>query len=960
MNRYNRGSKIRKLTIGNMFRLLLNQCRPYALWVMTASLCLGNFLASGQSRSVEDRIKRVSSCGVESSVSGQSREQQATDLQQWKLTIGSNKEGTYTIPVVFHLIEGTSTISDVGVSNALKGLNEAFAHAGSFGVDDTIGVDTRIRFCLAQRAPDGGITSGVTRMVSDYKSFDMDLETPKLKTMAQWDPRHYLNIWVVDDIKSEIVTAYTGRDWWTRIGSGGFATLPGGRTPQGAFLDGVVVAGLNTELLTHECGHYLGLLHTWSGGCANGDCLINGDMVCDTPPDDEIRSSCGANSCDTDTLSNYSNNNFFMDVPDMGSNFMDYGNAGCANNFSEGQAERMRFFLETARLDLYLENGNTDVCSPPCEQDIVISFTQDISKPLPTDTVKFVSQGSGTSNYEWYIDYLGDKSSNYSIAWGTGYIPTTSPVAITPNYEHIFREEGKYLVYLKAWNRDEPSCFTSYTKVVRVICGVDARYWPDKRVLASKRPDSLFTDSVRFTNRSTGATSYEWTVEHTNIVSGGPNLPIFESTDEHLVYLFAEPGFYYITLVASDGLCIDQAETFRLPVLDPTIDGYPVIKEILCHDEYADSIKLKLRLFNNGFDTVNIGTPISFYTEDPRQASPAPTRLFTYELPEIVYGFDSADYSITLPRGLKELGEIYTVFNDPGIADFPIEFPPADSNVFSFNTVFPPSGYAELDYANNIDSMDSGQDTLNLDLRDQWACLDEVVELEVEGDWNSITWSSFEQGALGSDNPTEYTLKGNDTLRVILQSLGDCRVEEAFQISVSVPQALATPDTSIIMMGGSITISASGGVSYLWSPSFWLTNPFNPSPVASPEETTTFAVEVTDSVGCVASDKVIVFVEEPAYVPNLFTPNNDGQNDFLKVYGLRDVQEFSFRVFNQAGSLVYENINSQVMSNQGWDGRWKGQEQPIGMYYWRVTGKHAYKKEILLNEEQSGVVHLVR
>ena len=118
------------------------------------------------------------------------------------------------------------------------------------------------------------LTSGVTRIASKYVEFDVDLESAKLKTMGQWDPRQYLNVWVVQVINSEIMPEYKGRTWWSRKMIGGYGTLPTSIITSGNFLDGVVVAGVAPNFLVHEVGHYLGLLHTWEGGCLNDDCVF--------------------------------------------------------------------------------------------------------------------------------------------------------------------------------------------------------------------------------------------------------------------------------------------------------------------------------------------------------------------------------------------------------------------------------------------------------------------------------------------------------------------------------------------------------------------------------------------------------------------------------------------------------------------------------------------------------------
>ena len=52
-------------------------------------------------------------------------------------------------------------------------------------------------------------------------------------------------------------------------------------------------------------GHYFGLYHTFEGGCGNADCLIDGDRVCDTPPEQSSAAiPCGqtVNTCDSGFL----------------------------------------------------------------------------------------------------------------------------------------------------------------------------------------------------------------------------------------------------------------------------------------------------------------------------------------------------------------------------------------------------------------------------------------------------------------------------------------------------------------------------------------------------------------------------------------------------------------------------------------------------------------------------------
>ncbi|MES1226700.1 MAG: M43 family zinc metalloprotease, partial [Bacteroidota bacterium] len=215
---------------------------------------------------------------------------------------------TIYLPVVFHIINpNPASITDIQILNGLKDLNDAFGKDGAYAA--SLGVDTKIRFCIARNDPDGGNTTGITRTESFYSTnLNMDNEDGRLKNLIQWDPSRYINIWLVTNIKGEAYADYMCGSWY-RLGVGGYATMP----PGGGSLDGIVVSGFG-KVMAHEMGHYLGLYHTFEGGCSNFDCLLNGDRVCDTPPDGTVRPSAGcgspSNTCTTDTLSSYSNGSF--------------------------------------------------------------------------------------------------------------------------------------------------------------------------------------------------------------------------------------------------------------------------------------------------------------------------------------------------------------------------------------------------------------------------------------------------------------------------------------------------------------------------------------------------------------------------------------------------------------------------------------------------------------------------
>ncbi len=299
-----------------------------------------------------------------------------------------SKEGTslelranHTIPVVIHIISPPGTpigtgnnLTDQQVEAGLALLNDAFANRGAF--QTTNGQDIGIQFCLARRTPDGQPTNGITRHESNLVAdaacspfgTNMDNEAA-IKKIVAWDCKQYLNIWLVTDLYNA--------DFGCSLA--GFAYFPGAPCT----LDGIVqesrywttVGG--TTVTAHETGHYFGLYHTFQGGCKNDDCLVDGDRVCDTPPDGSNSfAPCNTNSCHTDS----------PDLPDDNSNYMDY--SSCAPvHFTVGQRDRMRSGLELSRKTLLESNG----CEPVANLDAGISVQIDNqcqTKICPILTIK--------------------------------------------------------------------------------------------------------------------------------------------------------------------------------------------------------------------------------------------------------------------------------------------------------------------------------------------------------------------------------------------------------------------------------------------------------------------------------------------------------------------------------------------------------------------------------------------
>ena len=167
------------------------------------------------------------------------------------------------------------------------------------------------------------------------------------------------------------------------------------------------------------------------------------------------------------------------------------------------------------------------------------------------------------------------------------------------------------------------------------------------------------------------------------------------------------------------------------------------------------------------------------------------------------------------------------------------------------------------------------------------------------------------------------------------------------------PVEIDQRDQVIVDLGPDITIelgqgtqlfaqvfNAAGDVSYSWSPedSIWLSCLDCLDPLVDTlYYQNWFEVLVSDSLGCRATDRILVIVEKPRkiFVPTAFSPNGDLNNDRLLVHGQQSARVLDFRVYDRWGELVYEGKDFQINDTDiGWDGEFRGKQMDPGVYVW--------------------------
>ena len=108
----------------------------------------------------------------------------------------------------------------------------------------------------------------------------------------------------------------------------------------------------------------------------------------------------------------------------------------------------------------------------------------------------------------------------------------------------------------------------------------------------------------------------------------------------------------------------------------------------------------------------------------------------------------------------------------------------------------------------------------------------------------------------------------------------------------------------------------------------------------APLQTTEYILEVIDDRGCTALDRVTIFVEEKpvGFMPNVFSPNNDGNNDVYTPFLSSSVEEvLSFAIYSRWGEQVFHVENMEPFSpNLQWDGTVNGKVLNPNVFVYRL------------------------
>ena len=195
---------------------------------------------------------------------------------------------------------------------------------------------------------------------------------------------------------------------------------------------------------------------------------------------------------------------------------------------------------------------------------------------------------------------------------------------------------------------------------------------------------------------------------------------------------------------------------------------------------------------------------------------------------------------------------------------------------------------------------------------------------------------------------------GNYT--VTITDAGGCTATTTVFVSSGPGPSASVASDVTITSGQSATLTAAGGGTYAWS------NASSSNPIiVSPTVTTVYCVTVTDANNCTDTACATVTIEPlpcsddiNLYIPNAFSPNEDGENDVLKLFYVNYscIKTYKLIIYNRWGEKVYETTNPA----DEWDGSFRNQSEESALFVWYLNAELISGKKI----ERKGNVSLLK
>jgi gliding motility-associated-like protein len=409
----------------------------------------------------------------------------------------------------------------------------------------------------------------------------------------------------------------------------------------------------------------------------------------------------------------------------------------------------------------------------------------------------------------------------------------------------------------------------------------------------------------------------------------------------------------YTVVIQDQNICFD---TLEIPLQELQLELSPAVQAILPPSCPGDSDAQITVVIDNGLPP---------YLYDFNDGNGYVSQNILDQLPAGIYNVAVLDANLCEGNFTFEV-------NDPEPVSASILETPISCFEFSDGTLLaiPTGGTGDYQYnwstgaaTPSIDNLTAGN--YQLSITDENDCLyttqytltepslltlavEQAVNLSCFGDGNGL----IELTAAGGTLPYSYSLNGQpgqsmplfDNLpageyELSVADLNGCEAMTA--VSLTEPDSLWVYILPVapITLGYTAELRTQAslpGLTYTWVAIDSLSCLACPSPISRPVSSAWFYVTVNDAQGCEATDSVFVEIrpERPTYLPNAFSPNGDGRNDFFQLYSGPAVKRvISLTIYNRWGGMVYEQNNLPGQNAVlRWDGNVGNERASTGVY----------------------------
>ena len=181
-----------------------------------------------------------------------------------------------------------------------------------------------------------------------------------------------------------------------------------------------------------------------------------------------------------------------------------------------------------------------------------------------------------------------------------------------------------------------------------------------------------------------------------------------------------------------------------------------------------------------------------------------------------------------------------------------------------------------------------------------------------------------------------YADSGNFTVHLYMINSYGCMSDTMLKPFNVYPYPVISAGPDLLILEGlsqMIPATAYGhSMQYAWTSNTYLNNSTILNPICAPIDDITYTLTVTGIGGCPSVDQVKIIVLKKPLIPNTFSPNDDGINDFWEIEYLKTYPKAKIQVFTRTGQMVFESKGY----NKPWDGTKAGVALPVDTYYYII------------------------